>query len=625
MILLSVFVFVFGTIQAQNKATAKANAETLYSSDFETYLLGEMVALDDETGYWTTWTDDPGGEEDAIIVNEESASPTKSAKVDGVTDLVFKMGDRKTGKYQFNFKIYVPSNFGGYYNIQHYEEPGLEWAYNVFFGSATGDNNGYLENGSPAPVSFTYMHDSWVLVENIFDLNNDTAQLYIGGTLVDEWKFSNESDAEGGKLQLGGADLWAGAPDDDVPLYYFDDVEFIELEAAIQEPVMKVVSDNPIFVSLEQWDETIETFTIGNEGVADLNYEVVINYPNDEAKAPTPQPESTIKQVKTFGEEQNFAKPGLSPALTNPSERETVLHYDGENNNAIGQGADYTYIVAAQFPSEMVMPYIGMTIDRVDIYCNEFAQNAKIKIFGMGSYLTGGPGELIYEQSFVAEEVSWNTVMLDTPIEITGQDISVGWESFGLGGTFVPGVDAGPADPNGNWLSTNGGSWTHLSSSLDYNWNVRAYIDGEPITQWLSVSPTEGTLAKDETAEIEVTINAADLDPVAYHGQLFVRGNDPNNDSETIDVWADVAVGVDEFGEKNYIMVYPNPAKDILRISSNGELQHIRLMNSIGQVVIDEDMNAAKAQYNIGHLDAGIYFIQAETKFGTSTQKLIIK
>jgi len=215
--------------------------------------------------------------------------------------------------------------------------------------------------------------------------------------------------------------------------------------------------------------------------------------------------------------------------------------------------------------------------------------------------------------------------MLDEPFFIDGSDITVGWFLFGIGDTFVPGCDEGPANPNGNWMSTNGGSWTHLVSTLDYNWNIRAYANGEPIKQWISVSPAEGTLASNETQQIDVTINTDELDAVAYHGMVAVRSNDEEAGNYEIDVYANVTVGVNEFGEQVYVAVYPNPAKDLLMVKSNGDLQNVRIMNNIGQIVFDQQAGVSNMQINISNFEAGVYFIQVETESGSSTQKIVIK
>jgi hypothetical protein len=424
---------------------------------------------------------------------------------------------------------------------------------------------------------------------------------------------------------LGAADFWAWSSTTSPPLTYLDDVEFVELVAAIEEPILEVTGDFPIFVNIEQWDETTESFGISNMGEADLNYDVVVSYPMEEVKKPIQQTPSRISG-KSTGNNQNIAATGVTPSATNPAspDEEVVLNYDGDNFTAIGQAADYEYVVGAMFPADMLQPYIGLSIDQIDVFINDQAYDTKVQIYGMGAY-PGIPGDLLYEQEFEGLDGQWNTIMLDEPFFIDGSDLTVGWFLFGIGETFVPGCDEGPANPNGNWMSTNGGSWTHLTSTLDYNWNVRAYANGEPIKQWISVSPTEGTLMADESQQIDVTINTDELDAVAYHGMVTVRSNDVEAGNYEIDVYANVTVGVNEFGEKVYVSVYPNPAKDLLMVKSNGDLQNVRIINNIGQIVFDQQAGAGNMQVNISNFEAGVYFIQVETESGSSTQKIVIK
>ena len=505
------------------------------------------------------------------------------------------------------------------------EDPGVEYAYQVYFGKNTGGDNGYLYSGTSDSISFVHPYDAWFLLETVIDLDNDLAQLYLDGTMINEWQWSLQSFGDPGANQLGGIDFYAGAPDGVDPITLYDDLEYIELVAGIQEPILEITGQFPIFVALEQWEETTETFEMANAGEADLNYDIVVSYPSVGTKAPIQHNTASTPVRKSFGKNLNIATTEASPAQNNPTSREVVLHYDGESFSAVGQGADYEYIVAALFPSDMVQPYIGMTINQVDVFVWDPAVSTKVQIFGMGEYGDSGPGELLYEQEFQGIGGEWNTIMLDEPFLIDGQDISVGWWLSGIAGTFVPGTDEGPADPNGNWIATNGGPFSHLSSSLDYNWNIRAYADGNLLTQWLSTSPTEGTLGQDESIDVDVMINTANLAAEPHQGLVTVRSNDSEVGNYEIDVFVDVTVGVNEFGEKEYVAVYPNPAKDVLRVKSNGDLQHVRLMNSIGQIVFDQQMSTSNMQINIGSFDTGVYFIQIETEVGTTTQKIIIE
>jgi hypothetical protein len=228
----------------------------------------------------------------------------------------------------------------------------------------------------------------------------------------------------------------------------------------------------------------------------------------------------------------------------------------------------------------------------------------------------------LLEQAFTGVANSWNTVVLDDPIYITGKDIWVGWWMSAAGGTFAPGCDAGPANPNGDWIST-GPGWSHLGDNpdLNYNWNIRANLTGDPIVQWMSTVPEMVTIEPQGAQDIDIVLDATDLTSNVYEGALLIRSNDPTQEMLTINVLISVTVGINENGEKEFVVVYPNPATDMLNINSNGEVTNVRLINTVGQVVFDQVTN----QINVSELESGVYFIQIDNKNGSTTQKILIQ
>jgi len=568
--------------------------------------------------WWTTWSDAPGGAEDGVISTDEALSPVQSCLISGTNDQVLKLGNKTSGVYIFSVNYYIPSGFGGYNNMQHYEAPGNEWAYEVYFGAATGSENGYMYAGGPDAIPFTFAHDTWIKLETWVDLDEDMAVFMIDDEIIAEWQFSLQAQGDPGTKQIGGINLYAGAPDGDTPKYYFDDVAFIVLDPGVTNPIIGI-STSPINMVLEEGTSSLVTRNLTNSGEADLMFEVIPSY-SVETKSLDIEP-AGIHSAKVRADEF-IADPNYVPANDNPSNRDVVLNYDGDNASAIGRATDYEYRVAAMFPVAMVQPYIGMKITSVDVYINDPVTGSKIQIYDMGSMLTPGPGELLLEQDFNGVPMSWNTVTLDTPIAITGKDIWVGWWMSAPGGTYAPGTDAGPANPNGDWIST-GPGWSHLGDNpdLNYNWNIRANLTGDPITQWLSVDPTEGTLAQGEDVDINITLDATGLASDQYSGKVIIRNNDPTADMVTINVVMVVTVGVNENGEQEYVSVYPNPASTMLNVGTNGEITNVRLINTVGQVVYDD----VATQINISDLESGVYFIQIDTKNGTTTQKIIIQ
>ena len=106
-----------------------------------------------------------------------------------------------------------------------------------------------------------------------------------------------------------------------------------------------------------------------------------------------------------------------------------------------------------------------MEIYQMEVYINDLSLSHTAQVYGMGSFITPGPqmDDLLYEQDFEPNAESWNTITFDEPVIIDGQDIWVGYMFDKPGGICPAGCDAGPADPNGDWISngTNLG-WSHL-------------------------------------------------------------------------------------------------------------------------------------------------------------------
>ncbi len=200
----------------------------LFSDDMESYSVGAFLAASDLSGNWTTWSNLPGSYEDGVITDAESASPTKSCLVDGITDLVLLLGDKTSGKYEVSVDYFIPSGYGGYINLQHFEDPGVEWACQVSFGDVDDPDNGEILAGDPTAIPFTFPHDTWFTINFLIDLDADIAVCHINDIFVAQWQFSLQSYGDPGTLQLGSVNLWAGSLSGD-PMYYFDNIEYSEV------------------------------------------------------------------------------------------------------------------------------------------------------------------------------------------------------------------------------------------------------------------------------------------------------------------------------------------------------------------------------------------------------------
>jgi len=70
----------------------------------------------------------------------------------------------------------------------------------------------------------------------------------------------------------------------------------------------------------------------------------------------------------------------------------------------------------------------------------------------------------------------------------------------------------------------------------------------------------------------------------------------------------------------NDILIYPNPATDVINISSANEIQNVSIFNYVGQTIY----NGSDIKINTSNFEAGLYLIRIETKEGLETQKITI-
>jgi hypothetical protein len=180
---------------------------------------------------------------------------------------------------------------------------------------------------------------------------------------------------------------------------------------------------------------------------------------------------------------QDFSvKLGEKP-IQAPGQDESVvfLQWDnGTNTDAIGLTSGGTFEVSARFPASITGTYIGYNLTLMDIFINDLPTSCILKIYGQGTATS--PGALLHSQDVTSSivGVSWNTLMLTTPVPITGNDIWVGYEVTHAAGFFPAGCDAGPAQADGDWIYLAPGPWAKLSvlvPTLNYNWNIHAGLE----------------------------------------------------------------------------------------------------------------------------------------------------
>jgi hypothetical protein len=353
-----------------------------------------------------------------------------------------------------------------------------------------------------------------------------------------------------------------------------------------------------------------------------LTYNINIIYDVDAVKS---------APVQSGSDNTYYVKRSLTNAIADPtpnaggpgpqSDANAQLHYDGDNSSAVGWNTvPVTVTVAARFPNNMTLPYAGMNLTSVEVFVNDLnaGSNAmKIQVYGMGN--TYEPGNLLGEQDFTPGGADWETVTLTTPIPVTGEDLWVGYKFTQTdAGIYIAGTDGGPADPNGDFLST-GVGWSHLYPGIDANWNIRANLVGNPMFQWLSATPMSGTIPPSGNNPTLLGFDATTLALGSYAAIMKFLSNDPATPVLDVPVTLDVVgVGIPEI-DKLGVMIYPNPAQNNLNIVTNGTFNKVTITDFSGRVVSAGNSKTI----DISALSNGVYFIKVETAQGISNTKFV--
>jgi Secretion system C-terminal sorting domain len=202
----------------------------LYNDDFESYTAGALIAETD-TINWSTWSNDPGGTEDAPISTAHAQSGVNSIAVvadtviGGPVDLLLKLGDRTTGIYALSFGMYIPSGMGGYFNLQHQEDAAPpQYAIDVTF---LANGNVRVDAGDTLTIG-TYPHDAWFTVSMYFDLGAITAQLNVANNYPYNWASNTSNNVTTLVNKIGAIDFFAYGGLVDLGEYYVDNVEFVD-------------------------------------------------------------------------------------------------------------------------------------------------------------------------------------------------------------------------------------------------------------------------------------------------------------------------------------------------------------------------------------------------------------
>jgi hypothetical protein len=282
--------------------------------------------------------------------------------------------------------------------------------------------------------------------------------------------------------------------------------------------------------------------------------------------------------------------------------------------------------LAICYPASSLQQHIGKTLNEIHFYFSAALPTAKIRVYAMNnSLLHPGPGAVVYEQTFVPDS-GWNSIPLTTPYLIDGSDLWFGvWYTQPEGAYFVP-LDGYSASDYSCWYKT-GATWYNrfTNSEYDYNLCLGGKIDGTPITPWLTVNPTNGSINAGATVNGTVTANTNGMAVGdSKTAKLHYFSSDVEHPSIVVPVTLTVTnVAVNEHNQIE-VSIYPNPATDFVEVISD-QIQRVEIYNMMGQMVFEGSYGDSHVVISTNGFAPGTYAVTVYSTDQKVTKQVIVR
>lgn len=203
-----------------------ANPGAIICDDFDAY--DPALKLGPQSNHWTTRSGIEDTDEDGIVTTEQASTALNALKIAGTApsggpeNVVLELGNRSSGRYELDWRLYVPAGKKGYFNLLD-TLPGSPANLHVYFDAAGMGRVRDTPAGADV-AEFSYPYDQWFDIQHIIDLDHRLLTLYINGAFIFKRSYSG---------RIGGANFYGN---DNQHLYYLDDVVFAALPSIAFNP-----------------------------------------------------------------------------------------------------------------------------------------------------------------------------------------------------------------------------------------------------------------------------------------------------------------------------------------------------------------------------------------------------
>jgi len=200
----------------------------IYSTDFENYTAGELLACQDSIN-WTTFSLTPCDSiEDAYISINYASSGTKSLVILPGDDIIKPLGNLTSGKLHISFDVFSPNGKAGYFNLLALFDFPYEWGLEIYFDDG---GIGNVNAGGPGASFFTFPYSTWFPVEIVVNLDLDQAELKVNNTSIHMWQWTLGATDAGCSLMLAAVEFYGAYPNNEM---YIDNFWFGDFPVLVE-------------------------------------------------------------------------------------------------------------------------------------------------------------------------------------------------------------------------------------------------------------------------------------------------------------------------------------------------------------------------------------------------------
>lgn len=596
--------------------------QVLYQENFDSYTNNAKVAQTLGNTWWTTWSNNPGSAEDAIISNAQSYSPSNSIYVAGSNDLIFKCHGKTTGRYELSWQMLVPTGRIGYFNLLHvFNGNNSEWAFQAYIYN----DSIYVDADGSASAGTTFTRGTWHSIKMIVDLDDDYATCFIDGNELKSYKWSKGTFGTGTTLKLDAVNFYAwDGSSSPTPItggstkgYYVDDLLYKQVTAP-NEPLNLTATVNGADVDLS-WTAPTPTptsYSIMRNGV------VIANTTNTNYTDLGPWPNTYNYTVRAFYGITGYSHSSNTASVTinGGVSRNKVLFEVGTGTwcqYCPGAAMGIRDLIEVNNKNAVALKYhYGDNFETIDAtqrlgyYAIEAFPttliDGKIRIEGGNQTQSIYP---LYLPPYNERIATPGLQNLNVNIVETSQD------------NYTATITVEETYP---YLTTGLKLHTALTeSNIAYTWQNQSEVDYVVRKMYPGAAGTDLNFTQNNTQTI--TINFSTSGYVKNNCQFVAFVQHDANQEVTQVAKVDMAsvVSINEISG-NTISIYPNPTSTFFTLTSNGN-GYITINDISGKTVYEGTINKTQQVINVSNFSKGIYWVRYTSNNKTFIDKLIVE